>query len=123
MTASGWDLAPSGQLVFALALLVMLVCLLAPHTGRLRWAWLVPPVAGAAIIVLAATRIGAGEPAAHKLTRLRIGTFQTDHPVVATSTGHGLWLTIAAGLLVAAAGTVVAVLQRSAPPAVTAKQR
>jgi hypothetical protein len=125
VTASGWDLAPSGQLVFVLAVVVILVCLLAPSTGRLRSAWLVPPVAGVAITVLAASRIGAGEPAARKLTRLRIGTFQTDNPVVVTSTGNGLWLTVAAGVLVAATGTVIAVLQRSArrSAAATAAQR
>jgi hypothetical protein len=111
---SGWDLAPSGQCVCVLGVVAALVCVFIRRTGRSRWAWYALPAAGALIVAITLTRIDAGGPDARKLERLRIGTFQTDHPVVADSAGAGLWICLVAGVVIAAVVTVVLVLDRRA---------
>jgi hypothetical protein len=101
---TGWDLSPSGQTVCVLGLVVALVCVLDNRTGRSRRVRYLPPFAGIVIVLVAVSRLGAGDPVAHKLERLRIGTFQTDHPVAVAMTGSGLWISLAAGVVIVATG-------------------
>jgi hypothetical protein len=104
VTRSGWDLHPAGQVVCALGLLVTLACVLADTSRPSWWVGCILPVSGVAIAAFAVSRLHAGEPMARKLTRLRIGTFQTDHPVATGGPAAGLWLTLAAGVVIAVAG-------------------
>ena len=113
VTRSGWDLPPSGQVVFTLGLVTLGCVLLSdPGDGR-RWPRIAPPITGAAVIAVTVDRIGAARPIAHIIGRMRIGTFQTDHPTATTGTGFGLWICLAGGALMLVAGTAWLILDRS----------
>jgi hypothetical protein len=123
VSRSGWDLSPSGQIVCALGLVVAVVCVLVPRIERKRWPWRLPPVAGAVIVAVTVSRLDAGEPVARKLERLRIGTFQTDAPAAAAGVGFGLWICLAAGILLLLAGTARLAADRASQPPHPSRRR
>ncbi|WP_322767984.1 hypothetical protein [Frankia sp. Cr1] len=97
VSRSGVELSSNGMVVLVLGV-VCAVSSVVPRDSR--WArplTLVLAPAGLAIAVLAAVTINAGDSVAAELLRLRIGTFQTDHPVAAAQVGPGLWLSLGAG--------------------------
>jgi hypothetical protein len=113
VTRSGWDLSPTGPLVAVLGLLALVVCVLA--RWRRRPLLGVPLVAaGLAVACLALSELHAADPDVHRISRLRIGTFQTDEPVAAGAVGVWLWVAVAAGVVMAAAAASWLVLSRRA---------
>ncbi|WP_050796095.1 Trp biosynthesis-associated membrane protein [Parafrankia sp. EUN1f] len=114
VTRSGWDLPPSGQVVFALGLVALISMLTADPGGNRRWLGLAPAAAGAVIVAVTTMRVHAAEPITRTLARLRIGTFQTEKPTVAAGTATGLWICVAAGVLMMIAGIIWVALDRPA---------
>lgn len=112
VTRNGWELAPTGQLAVGIGVAVTLLCV-----ATSWWPWtrrLVPlvPVAGLSLAILATSRLGAADPVADKISKLRIGTFQTERPTVVTAVGSGLWWCLAAGCFLVAVGLYWVVLER-----------
>ncbi|MCK9894559.1 hypothetical protein [Frankia sp. AgB32] len=111
VTRSGWDLRPTGALVVAVVVLAIVGCGFARRVGHPALG--VPLVAaGVAVAALALSRISAADPLEHTIGRLRIGTFQTDEPVTAGAAGEWLWVTVAAGVVMAATALSWLVLAR-----------
>ncbi len=111
---TGFELSWHGKVVLGLGILCVVVSVLLREVPRARPLGLVLPVAGGAITVLAAIKINAGDAIAAKFLRLRIGTFQTDHPVATAEVGLGLWLSLAAGVVLLVGGIVWQTAGRSA---------
>ncbi|WP_322759832.1 hypothetical protein [Frankia sp. Cr2] len=115
VSRTGVELSSNGIVVLVLGV----VCALSSVVPRdTRWAHpltLVLAPAGLAIAVLAAVKINAGDSVAAKLLRLRIGTFQTDHPVATAHVGPGLWLSLAAGGALLLGGLGWQLVGRSTP--------
>jgi hypothetical protein len=123
---TGLELHPTGAAVLALgALSASLALLVILRPAVIRATGALPPL-GVAIAVLAVTRRHAGDAAAAHLLRLRIGTVETERPTAVAAATHGLWLTVAAGLVIALVGAgYLAYLGagRRHPRAVTAASR
>jgi hypothetical protein len=114
VSRTGLELSPNGLIVLVLGV-VCVVSSVVPRDGR--WAHpliFVLPLAGPAIVLLAALRINAGDALVAKLLRLRIGTFQTDHPVASAHVGPGLWLSLTAGVALMLGGVGWHLSSRSA---------
>ncbi|WP_239346194.1 hypothetical protein [Frankia sp. CiP3] len=104
VSRTGLELSANGAVVLLLGVVCAVSCLLPPDGRRARPLSLALASAGLVITVLAAAEIDAGDPLAAKLLQLRIGTFQTDHPVASTHVGLGLWLSLAAGVTLSVGG-------------------
>ncbi|MCK9924835.1 hypothetical protein MXD61_23705 [Frankia sp. AgPm24] len=114
-TRSGWDLAPTGALVGAAAVLAIVLSLLAGWTGRRGLASAVL-ACGLAIVALALGRLDAATPLEHTIGRLRIGTFQTDEPVTHSGPAAWLWVAVTCGAVMAGAAASSLALGRRRPP-------
>ncbi len=101
---TGLELSWHGKVVLGLGILCVVVSVLLREVPRTRPLGLVLPVAGGAIAALAAIKINAGDAIAARFLRLRIGTFQTDHPVATAEVGLGLWLSLTAGVVLLLGG-------------------
>ncbi|WP_052914543.1 hypothetical protein [Protofrankia coriariae] len=117
---SGLELSWHGKVVLGLGILGVVISVLLSEIPRARPFGLALPVVGGAIAVLSAVKINAGDAIAAKLLRLRIGTFQTDNPVVTAEVGLGLWLSLVAGVALVLGGLF---LGRSAWRATGASRR
>ncbi|ABW16513.1 conserved hypothetical protein [Parafrankia sp. EAN1pec] len=112
---TGWELAPAGQLVFAVGVVVTLLVLIPPAEENI-WLRRLIPVAGLVMVIIPLTALQTAEPVARKLERLRIGTFQTENPAATHGTAFGLWVILAAGAVILVAGCARLVLERSTRP-------
>jgi hypothetical protein len=115
VTRTGWQLAPTGQLVVGIGAAVTVLCVATSWWPRARLLVPLVPLAGLSLAGLAVSRLGAADPVANKISKLRIGTFQTERPVVGTAVGSGLWWCLAAGCFLFVVGLCWVVLERQAP--------
>ncbi|WP_131746131.1 hypothetical protein [Frankia sp. Cppng1_Ct_nod] len=104
VSRTGLELSWNGAAVLGLGILCVVVSVLLREVPRARPLSFALPPAGLAIVVLAAVKINSGDAMAARLLRLRIGTFQTDHPVAGGNVGLGLWLSLVAGVVLVLGG-------------------